>query len=85
MNSCGRATATIVFIARELSHQPHFSALWEDEVVEETAGGGRLVESEFLQCDKSNTFVGRSGGQVGHVEEANLDKLEQRTSLEEGC
>jgi len=82
---CGRVTLVIELLVRELSLQHHFCALWEGKVVKETAGGGRLVESEFLQRGKSNAFVGRSCGQVGRVEEANLDELEQRTSLKEGC
>jgi len=85
MDSCSGSAVVIKFLARELPLEQHLCALWKDEVVKEAGGGGRQVESEFLQRGKPNAFAGRSGGWSGQVYEANLDEFEQRTSFQERC
>jgi len=53
-------------------------------MIKEAGGGGRQVESEFLQHGKLNAFAG-SGGWFGPEEAANLDEFEQRASFQERC
>ena len=84
MDLWGGRAVVIGCPARKLSLQHHLRALWEDKVVKETRGTGCLVEPEFLQGREENPFLGRSSGWSGRVViKADLDKFEQRASLEE--
>ena len=55
---------------------------WKDDVIERAGGTNCLVSSDFLEGGKTNPPPG-SNGRSGHVGEANLDELEQRTAFEE--
>ena len=84
MDLCGRGTALGGGLTSGFYLQHHLHAVWEDELIKEASGVGRVVEPEFPQGGETDPSTGRRGGCLRRVKEGNLDEFEQRTSFEEG-